>query len=132
MTDDLWAYVAGPYTGGDGGASVIANTRAALEAGERVREMGLVPVVPHVFTLGWELVHHHEYSWWIDLTCAWLKRCDIVLRLPGPSKGSDIETALAKCEHIPVVNSLGDLDEWATKERHVRQHGEDDAWEIRT
>ena len=41
-----------------------------------------------------------------------VERCDVVLRLPGPSKGSDMEVEHAQETGVPVVFSVAELEEW--------------------
>ena len=43
------------------------------------------------------------YQDWIDTDLVWVEVADAVLRLPGESKGADLETAHAKLLGIPVV-----------------------------
>jgi len=42
----------------------------------------------------------------------WLAKCDAVLRLPGESKGADIEKDYALSLGIPVFFSIDDLLEY--------------------
>ncbi len=98
-------YVSGPLTKPDPFANV---NRAALAA-ERLRRVGLVPVVPHLGVL-WAMVApgaSYEDWMWIDL--ALLERCDAVLRLPGESAGADREVARARALGLPVFSDEGAL-----------------------
>ena len=47
----------------------------------------------------------------VHITAEWLKRCDLVYRLKGASKGGDEEVALAKELGIPVIYE----GEWSGK-----------------
>jgi hypothetical protein len=46
---------------------------------------------------------------WLDMDFAWVAASDAVLRLPGESKGADMETAFAVERGIPVFHSVADL-----------------------
>lgn len=97
-------YVAGPLTAGD----PVLNVRAAVQAGQRLLEAGLVPFVPHLSML-WHLVCPNPYETWIKLDLAWLETCDAVLRLPGRSPGVDGEVMRAFELGLPVYMDVDDL-----------------------
>jgi hypothetical protein len=50
-----------------------------------------------------------RYEEWLELDLNWLRASDVMLRMPGPSKGADIEEAAAKLWGIPVVHSISEL-----------------------
>lgn len=50
-----------------------------------------------------------EWATWLKLDLDWLQECDAVLRLPGLSKGANVETALAGKLGIPVFNSVAGI-----------------------
>jgi uncharacterized protein DUF4406 len=94
-------YIAGPYTQGD----PVVNTRRAISAGTALLQRGFVPFVPHL-TMFWHLVEPQEYETWLTYDFEWVKACDGLLRLDGPSSGADREVALAKEVGIPIFYSL--------------------------
>lgn len=98
MNGDEWVYVAGPYTHPD----PVVNTRAAIDAAEVLLAAGYVAIVPHL-SLFQHLVHPHDIDYWYDLDLRLMRRCDTMLRLPGPSLGADNEAAFAESIPIPVV-----------------------------
>ena len=49
------------------------------------------------------------YADWMELAPEFVKRCDILLRLPGESNGADMEVVLAESLDIPVYYSVRDL-----------------------
>lgn len=101
----LRVYVAGPYTQGDKNG----NVERAIGAGETLWCAGFLPYVPHL-SYWWERrFPAHSYEEWLELVGAWLPYCDIVLRLPGASSGSDLEVAQAVDLGIPVYTSLLEL-----------------------
>jgi hypothetical protein len=101
---DKYIYVAGPYSNGD----PVLNTRKAIEAGERLREAGYVPFIPHV-TLLWHLVSPHDIIYWYEYDNEWIARCDGLLRLPGHSNGADNEVLLAISLGLSIYYSIEEL-----------------------
>ena len=99
-----FVYVAGPYTRGD----VVINVREAIKAAEILRNHGFIPFVPHL-THFWHLLFPHKIDYWYDYDNAWLKKCDVLLRLSGDSAGADAEVGLAKELGLPVYYSLVNL-----------------------
>lgn len=96
-------YVAGPYT-----IAPLENTLTAIDAADRLLSLGYAPFIPHLSHF-WDERHTHDYPTWIDWCLEWVKCCDAILRLPGESKGADIETELAAAIDIPVFESIEDL-----------------------
>lgn len=111
-----WIYVSGPLTQGD----TIGHVRRAIETGLALRDAGLVPVVPHLSVLS-ELVSARPYDYWLEYDVALLSRCDALLRLPGESRGAEIEVAHARERGIPVFLSLAGAIAWATAMDEVTQ-----------
>lgn len=107
-----YVYVAGPYTG-----EVADNVRKAILAADELFEAGLYPFCPHAMTHLWHTVCSHEYETWLDFDAAWLLRCDVVLRMPGLSKGAEREVALAHYLDIPVFYAIENVITWA-RERY--------------
>mgnify|MGYP001591394878 CR=1 FL=1 len=95
----MYVYVAGPYTNGDS----VLNVRAVCAAAERIIAAGHVPFVPHLYHL-WHLIAPKEYQYWLDLDRAWLRKCEVMVRLPGHSPGADKEAEWAKEEGIAVIS----------------------------
>lgn len=102
-----YVYVAGPYTGDE-----EANVGRAIDAATVLLRAGLYPYVPHLSHY-WEARHAHHYEVWMDLDFGWVRRCDAVLRLPGPSAGADREVDLAMRLDLPVFYSVEAVVEWA-------------------
>lgn len=104
-------YISGPYTIGvtDG------HVRKACMVWESLRDEGLcTPVCPHWSFLQaviWPLSHEQ----WIEYDLEILARCDAVLRLPGESKGAELECQYAQQNGIPVFLTLSQLND------HLRQ-----------
>ena len=100
-------YVAGPYTQGD----TSANLHQALWTANRLLELGYAPYVPHL-NFFWDLTYPQSYKVWMDLDRVWLRTCDVLYRIFGPSPGADEEELLAQSLYIPVVRTLEELEKW--------------------
>lgn len=109
-------YIAGPYTLGD----VAVNVRTALDAAEACLAAGLAPYVPHLSHF-WHLVYPHPAETWLALDAVWLAHCGAVLRLPGVSRGADLECAQAYARGIPVFFVLADALAWGQEKTLTAQ-----------
>ena len=104
-------YIAGPYTKG----TTAVNVRNAVFAGEAVFAAGHSPYVPHL-THVWELLFPHDWDWWMTLDSEWLVMCDALIRLPGESKGADVEVKEAYHHELEVFFGV---------EEFLNVHGKD-------
>jgi hypothetical protein len=101
-------YLAGPYTKPD----PVVNTRDAILFGAQLRDTyGLRVFVPHMSHFE-HLLEPKPYSHWLKVDLEWLPLCDVLYRMPGESSGADKEVEAAKAAGIPVVSSLGGLEDW--------------------
>jgi len=91
-------YLAGPITLPD----PCSNTHFAIQIADALVSAGFTPFVPHLSTL-WQTVLPHSHSWWIEYDLRVIDNCAIVVRIPGPSQGADIEVAYALQHGIPVL-----------------------------
>jgi len=92
-----YVYVAGPYS-----SDPVAGTQAAIDAAERLLQLGYIPFVPHLTHL-WHLISPHDYEYWMTYDSYWVAKCDILVRLEGESSGADSEVAQAQRLGIPVL-----------------------------
>lgn len=97
----MYVYVAGPLTKGHR----IYNVRQAIDAAERIALRGHTPFVPYLHDF-WKLMYQHDYEFWMQMDFDWINKCDILVRLPGESLGSDREVEHAKFLHKPVFIGL--------------------------
>jgi hypothetical protein len=106
-------YVAGPLTI----SSEILHTRNAILAGQKIRDAGFVPIIPHLSILS-EIVQPRDYEWWLkyDFDFDLLEHCHLMVRLPGKSSGADREDIFAREHNIPVYYSVDELIEKETPE----------------
>lgn len=95
-------YISGPYS-----SDPIKGTEEALRVGTIAYANGFYPYVPHLSHF-WHERHPMVYERWLELDLEWLEACDILVRLPGESKGADREVAHAQKLGIEVYT----LDEF--------------------
>jgi hypothetical protein len=96
-------YIAAPYT-----SNPEANVKKALEAADKLWELGYVPFVPHLTHL-WHTQSPKPYEQWIEMGSAVLERCDGLLRLPGESPGADREMEIAQKLDMPIYYGLKEV-----------------------
>ena len=101
----MYVYVAGPYTNPD----PVLNTRVAINVADELTKLGHTPYVPHL-TLFWHFLDPHPIFFWYSYDLEWLKKCDVLLRLPGESKGADKEEEFARAKGIRVVYDIDDIE----------------------
>jgi hypothetical protein len=100
-------YVAGPLTTG----GLYLNTKRAVEMGNKLRELGFLPFVPHAMSMG-EFICPLPYEDAMQLDFRWIRRLDALFRLPlewGPSPGADREVKFATEIGKPVFFIIEDL-----------------------
>jgi nucleoside 2-deoxyribosyltransferase len=97
-------YIASPYTIGD----VAVNVRNQIEAADQLIEHGFAPFAP-LYSHFQHMIYPRPYEQWMELDLIWLPACDAVLRLPGESKGADVEVKKAEELGIPVFATLYDV-----------------------
>lgn len=95
--DNQYVYLAGPYTLGD----PTTNVQNMIEAAEAIIAADCIPYVP-LLDHFWNTVYPHSYEFWVQKNLAWIDRCDLVVRLPGKSKGADLECKYAHSIGKPV------------------------------
>lgn len=101
MLDKPLVYIAGPITHGD----TIANCALAVDVHLQLMDAGYPSICPHLSLLShFKSTRTHEQ--WLELDFALLRRCDVVVRLPGESEGSDREVEFAESIGIPVIEPL--------------------------
>ena len=107
----IWVYISGPISIGN----MILNARRAMDTFAKLMDLGYTPICPH-WSVFQELVYPETvtYEYWLAYDRQLLERVDVVLRLPGESKGADQEVEWAKELGIPVFEDLDTLKEWAS------------------
>lgn len=97
-------YIASPYTIGDVGQNVSKH----LHVADTLIAHGFCPIAPLLFHY-LHIIHPRKYEEWMAIDFELLTRCDVVLRLPGESKGVDKEIEVAKELGKPVVTDIPEL-----------------------
>jgi hypothetical protein len=114
----LLVLIAGPYLSGtDGDPSKIAANRAQLEAAALpIYQRGHLPLLGEWLALpiihaaggrepGDDVFNAYQYP----VAERLLQRCDAVLRLPGASRGADMDVARAQALGLPVYHHIDEL-----------------------
>lgn len=113
-------YVAGRFRSADGW-KINENVFAAEKAGREVAALGAMPLVPH--SIGAHMAGTEDDTFWLTGTLELMRRCDLVLVLPGyqESQGAMGEIAEAQRIGMPVIMPLDgapgweELRSWLTK-----------------
>ena len=107
MIEKPMVYLAGPYTRPD----PVENVHNICLVADEVLTLGAIPFIPHL-TMAYHLVSPKPLEFWYEYDIHTMKRCDVVLRVPGESTGADREVAEAEATGLPVVRSLEALSRW--------------------
>lgn len=100
-------FISSPYTLGDQGR----NVKIQMDCADELIKMGCSPFIPLLFHFQ-DMIHPLEYDVWLKLTIDWMEVCDVILRLPGESKGADAEVERAKEMKKRVFYNMEDLNNW--------------------
>ncbi|HSK31912.1 MAG TPA: DUF4406 domain-containing protein [Propionicimonas sp.] len=118
MTGPLLILISGPYlTGTDGDEDKIRENLARMEAmALPLFEKGHLAVVgewlawPVITSAGGSSHRSEQFSrYQYPVAHRLLTKCDAVLRIPGESRGADMECALAREWGKPVYTSLDEV-----------------------
>lgn len=99
-------YVAGPYS-----SHPEANLDVALNVSDAIVDMGADPYIPHLCHYRHARRPRH-YDYWIAEDLRWLLVCDALYRIPGFSRGADMEVAVARWRGIPIFEDMESLRGW--------------------
>lgn len=111
-------FISGPITLGNLGLNIQQATEAFLA----LARAGLAPMAPQLhcylgstFGVAWPSTDPGGlgHAVWLAIDLPWVAVSDCVLRLPGDSKGADMETAEAERLGIPVFHSIEEVVAWA-------------------
>jgi hypothetical protein len=81
------------------------NIRAGILAANELLIAGYAPYCPHV-THFQQLIAPVNYEDWMQLDFEWLAVCDVLLRLPGTSRGAAREVRMAHAMEKPVYYNM--------------------------
>lgn len=99
-------FISSPYTLGD----TCDNVRRQHDAMAALLMLGHLPFAP-LLSHYQQIIHPMGWEEWIRWDLEWLAQCQVVLRLPGQSKGADIECVRARELLIPVLTTRAELIE---------------------
>ena len=103
-------YISSPYSLG----SQADNVRVQLDRAHRILDYGHVPYAP-LLSHFLHIYRARPYADWLRMDTAIIPRCDVLLRLPGESKGADAEVDHAVSHAIHVCYGWQDLERWLEK-----------------
>jgi hypothetical protein len=98
-------YISGPLTSSGDPA---ANLQVAIAAHRELMQAGFSPLCPHL-TLHVDPNAELPHDDWMQVDIPWVLESDCLLRLPGESRGADIEVRVATEAKIPVYYSIEEL-----------------------
>jgi Domain of unknown function (DUF1937) len=98
-------YIASPYTIGDQAENVGNQIRCANE----LMDLGFAPISPLCFTHFQHMMFPRPHEEWMEYDKTLVQICHGLLRLPGESKGADIEVAHALQKGVPVFKTIFQL-----------------------
>jgi len=113
----LRVYVAGPISKGD----VVENVWNGIRMGRELLNRGFAPYIPHLdayLTLNAAANYAEgevsdQWRMLLEWDLEWVLASEAVLRLPGISKGADLECHRAEAHGIPVFRDIDELETYA-------------------
>jgi hypothetical protein len=99
-----FVYVAAPYN-----SNPIHNTWQSMIYANQLVDLGLIPIVPHISSMLWNLHTPRPEAFWYQYTMELMRLCDAVVRFPGESKGAEAEIREAETMGILVFYNIKDL-----------------------
>jgi hypothetical protein len=96
-------YIACPYSLGD----KQANLRESMRVWNALRREGYCPINPlwsHLQSTEFGAPESLTWEEWLEYDATIIARADAVLRLPGESRGADLECAWARAIGLPVFD----------------------------
>ena len=109
-------YVAGPISQGD----EAVNVAVGMSFCDLLFDLGYSPFNPFLSS-HWHEMTPRTWEEWLDYDKPWLLASDAVLRLPGPSKGADLEEEWARSEGIPVFLATSAFPVAASIEQFLKE-----------
>lgn len=99
-------FIAGPMaSSGEPGE----NLHLAVKAAGSLARHGFLPVVPQLTWIMHAIMPEVEVNLWKEMALSWVDRCDLLLRLAGPSAGADDEVQRARHLGVPVYHSVWEI-----------------------
>ena len=113
MVNQKLVYLSGPISNGGTATQdqIEANIDASIPFHSALMKARFAVINP-ILTAYVDEMHEIDWNIWVEADLTIVVRCDAVLRLPGPSKGADMECEYARKRWIPVFHSVEDLIAW--------------------
>ena len=102
-------YISGPITTG-GQDKVPVNLKTGILTWRELIRRGFAPWCPHMNDIGYIVSEPVSWEDALEVDEEWVDVSDVLLRLPGASKGGDREERYARDRGIPVVYSIEELE----------------------
>lgn len=102
MKKVIRVYISGPISIGN----KFRNCMTAMEIGDKILEMGMVPFIPHLNQF-YNAISPKTTEQWMSWDLAWLLCCDALFKIQGESVGSDLDEKFAKENNILIYVSTG-------------------------
>lgn len=106
LTKPKLVYIASAYSSYENKDEAVM---AQITAANAILDMGHIPFSPLALHHPMNIARPRDYEIFLQADLETIRRCDAVMRLPGPSAGADREVALAKECEIEVFHDLNDL-----------------------
>ncbi len=100
-------YISSPYRDIDVN-TMRNNVYHSLDVADELLKKGHIPIAPLLFHF-WNVVSPKSDEEWLRLDKAYICMADCLLRLPGESKGADIECAYAEGRGMTVYHSIQEI-----------------------
>ena len=84
-------YIASKYSFGDN----FVNTQKQIEVANMLLDEGFIPISPLMNSVWYNMQKERSWDFWMGHDFHLLDQCECLLRLPGDSKGADMEVAYA-------------------------------------
>lgn len=95
---DVVVFLSGPYSD-----NPTARTLDAADLQHWLMDKGYIVFCPHTAYHWLDQIRERTYEDWMRQCLAFVQKCDIVVRMPGVSPGSDRECSAAAKAGIPVL-----------------------------
>ena len=118
MTKPLMILISGPYMSGTNGdeAAIARNLKAMEDCALPIFNKGHIAVVgewlawPVIRQAGGDSHSSHQFTeYQYPVAHRLLEKCDAVLRIPGESRGADLEMSKARVMGKIIFNSLEEI-----------------------
>ena len=100
-------FLSGPFSD-----EPMARTLDAADLQHWLIDKGYVVFCPHTSFFWLDQIRPRRYEEWMRQCLAFIQKCDIVVRMPGVSPGSDRECAAAAEAGIPVLHGREGVIAW--------------------